>query len=135
MATESILKNQLTTLPFETFWAWIAEHANCILRAGTPEAILFDDDDYHWTFVQADAKAVLAQVIRGKRLVGELYIVPADITYVQVQPGENEEYVFELVAESDANDRYVPYYFVLSHPYDDIEIPDGAGGGGEPWVN
>ena len=37
-----------TTLPFEKFWMWLQAHANCILRAGTPEALLSDPEDYHW---------------------------------------------------------------------------------------
>ena len=31
------------TLPFEKFWNWLVTHPNCILRAGTPEAVLYDD--------------------------------------------------------------------------------------------
>ena len=31
-----------TTLTFEKFWTWLGGHANCIVRAGTPEAVLLD---------------------------------------------------------------------------------------------
>ena len=32
------------------FWNWLAAHPNCILRAGTPEAVLYDDEEFHWHF-------------------------------------------------------------------------------------
>ena len=36
------------TLPFERFWKWLKHHPNCILRAGTSEAWLYDHEDLHW---------------------------------------------------------------------------------------
>ena len=38
----------LTTLSFDEFWEWLMGHPNCILRAGTPDTILFDDEDFYW---------------------------------------------------------------------------------------
>ena len=38
----------LTTLSFDEFWEWLMGHPNCILRAGTPGTILFDDEDFYW---------------------------------------------------------------------------------------
>ena len=35
-----------TTISFDTFWRWLGGHVNCILRAGTPEAVLFDHEDF-----------------------------------------------------------------------------------------
>jgi len=43
-----------TTLSFDKFWAWLAGHANCIVRAGTPEVVLLDHDDFHWTLIAED---------------------------------------------------------------------------------
>lgn len=106
------------TLTFETFWAWVVAHPNCILRAGTPESILYDEEDFHWHFAAEGPHTLLVQVIRGKRLVGELLVEPEQVAYVQGAAGDREdEFVFELVAESE-DDRVVSYFFVLAHGYD-----------------
>ncbi len=108
-----------STLPFETFWSWLTTHPNCILRAGTPEAVVYDDSDFHWHFATEGGATLLIQVLRGKRLVGELLLDPEQITYVQGVPGDREdEYVFELIAESE-NDRIAAYFFVLAHGFED----------------
>ena len=107
------------TLPFATFWAWLQAHPNCLLRAGTPEAILYDDDDLHWYLAAEDNRTLLVQVLRGKRLVGELLLDPEQITYVQAAPRErDDEHVFELVSETE-NDRFAAYFFVLIHGYEE----------------
>jgi hypothetical protein len=115
------------TLPFQKFWSWLQNHPNCILRAGTSEVELFDDDDFHWHFAAEPDGFLVCQVIRGKKLVGELAVSPADITYVQAEPGTEDEYRFELVAEGDGGDRKsIAYHFVLSHGYDESEeLGDG----------
>ncbi|HKA88945.1 MAG TPA: hypothetical protein VKE22_14850 [Haliangiales bacterium] len=113
------------TLPFQTFWSWLRAHPNCILRAGTPEVVLFDDDDFHWHLdTDPEDGAYLVQVIAGKKLVGELAVTPAEITYVQAEPGENDEFRFELVTES-ADTRLAAYHFVMSHGYDEEDEPSG----------
>ena len=107
------------TLPFESFWTWLISHPNCIIRAGTPEAVLYDDDDLHWHFATEGETTLLVQVLRGKRLVGELLLEPEPITYVQgVQGQRDDEHVFELISESE-KDRVVSYFFVLAHSYED----------------
>ena len=109
------------TLTFETFWAWVVAHPNCILRAGTPESVLYDDDEFHWHFATEGPHTLLVQVIRGKRLVGELLVEPEGVTYVQGAVGEREdEYVFELVTEAQG-ERTVAFFFVLAHGYDGEE--------------
>lgn len=106
------------TLPFETFWSWLVTHPNCVLRAGTPEAILYDDQDLHWHFAAENDQTLLVQVIRGKRLMGELLLEPEHVAYVEGAAGEREdEYVFELVTETES-DRVASYFFVLTHGYD-----------------
>jgi len=49
--------------------------------------------------------------------VGEILVVPADVAYVQGVASEEDEYVFELISETQA-DRVAAYHFVLSHGYD-----------------
>jgi len=106
------------TLPFETFWSWLVTHPNCVLRAGTPEVILYDDEDLHWHFAAESAQTLLVQVIRGKRLMGEILLEPEQVTYVEGSAGErDDEYLFELVSETET-DRVATYFFVLTHGYD-----------------
>ena len=106
------------TLAFDPFWSWLTSHPNCILRAGTPETVLYDDDDLHWHFATEGASTRLVQVLRGKRLLGELLIEPEEVSYVQGAPGEEEgEFLFELVAESET-EQAVSWFFWLAHGYD-----------------
>src|SRR5215207_8562049 len=112
MATSSKrLTPVASTLPFAKFWAWLQGHGNCILRAGTPEAVLFDHEDFHWTILTEDDATRVIQVARGKELVGELVVFPAEVAYVQTEPAEHEgEWVFECVIEGEAA-REVAYHF------------------------
>ncbi len=106
------------TLGFDAFWAWLMTHPNCILRAGTPEAVVYDEEDLHWHFAAAEDGVPVVQVLRGKRLTGELILMPEQVTYVQGTSAEEEgEYVFELISETES-DRFVSYFFVLTHGYD-----------------
>lgn len=122
-------ETEFPTLPFETFWNWLIRHPNCILRAGTQDALLFDDDDLHWHFA-ADGPALFIQLIRGKRIMAELAIDPERVTYVQGFSEEREnEFAFELISEGET-ERTAAYFFVLSHGYEPDEIPAGHGLGG-----
>ncbi len=110
------------TLSFDAFWSWLVTHPNCILRAGTPEAVLYDDDDLHWHFA-VDGALFFVQVIRGKRLLGEVVVDTERVAYAQALGEEREgEFLFELVSESET-ERTAAYFFVLSHAYDDEESP------------
>ncbi|MEW6338009.1 MAG: hypothetical protein ACOY3Y_18640 [Acidobacteriota bacterium] len=110
-----------TTLPFDQFWQWLNDHPGCIVRAGTPEAILYDDDDLHWVFGREDERTLLVQVLRGKRVVGELFLEPDQISYVEGAPPDTaEEHSFELIAETES-DRSVVGFFVLTHGLDEPE--------------
>ena len=107
------------TVPFETFWTWLMAHPNCILRAGTPEAVLYDDEDLHWHFATEAPQTLLVQVLRGKRLVGELLLDPEQVAFVQgVPPEREEEHVFELISETDS-ERIAIFFFVLVHGFED----------------
>lgn len=120
-----------TTLTFDKFWAWLAGHVNCIVRAGTPEAVLFDHEEFHWTLTPEDERTFVVQVARGKELVGELVVYPTEIAYVQTEPGEQEgEWLFECVVEGESA-REVAYHFLMAHEYE-AEHTRGAGGA-EKW--
>jgi hypothetical protein len=110
----------LATLSFEAFWDWLLRHPNCILRAGTPETVLYDDEDLHWHFA-VDGAVCYVQVIRGKRLMGEIALDGERVAYVQPLGEEAEgESLFELVSESES-ERVAAYFFVLSHGFDEGE--------------
>jgi hypothetical protein len=112
------------TLPMAKFWSWLVLHPNCIVRAGTPDAVLFDDEDLHWHFESDEDGSQLVQVIRGKKLLGELAFMPSEVTYVQVEPGDSEEYRFDLVSSDDPDSFVVQ--FVMSHAFDeDDRLPSG----------
>jgi hypothetical protein len=110
-----------TTLQFDKFWTWLQGHANCIVRAGTPEVVLLDHDDFHWTLMTEDVHTLVVQLARAKDMVGELLVFPAEIAYVQVEPTEIEgEWLFECIVENEKA-REVAYHFVMAHEYDDAE--------------
>ena len=62
---------------------WLMGHPNCILRAGTPDTILFDDEDFYWHLAGTGVEPRVVQVLRGKRLIGELLLEPELITCVE----------------------------------------------------
>lgn len=112
-----------STLPFERFWRWLKDHRHCILEAGTTQVSLFDFEDFHWEFTQEDEGRVVAQLIRGKNLVGEIVIDPSTITYVQASPdtegADRGQWIFEAMSGS-RDEESVAAYFVLSHGLEDI---------------
>lgn len=111
--------NPPVTIPFENFWAWLMAHSNCIVRAGTPEAMLFDHEDYHWHLAAEDEQTLIVQLVRGKELVGELVVFAAEIAYVASEALEGEEeFVFECIIETESI-REVAYQFVLVHEYEE----------------
>ncbi|WP_406827914.1 hypothetical protein [Microbulbifer sp. ARAS458-1] len=105
------------SMGLQDFWPWLADHCNCILRAGTPDSILYDDDDFHWRFTQENPRTLLVQLVRGKRLIGEVFLEPDLVSSVRMTPGEKDEVIFDLVAEADGEEQ-VLYYFVMAHGYD-----------------
>jgi hypothetical protein len=103
-------------LSFEEFWRWIQGHPNCILSAGTPDAVLYDHEDFHWYFDREGQDDLLVQVIRGKSLIGEILIPVGSVSYVQGEPREEEEYVFDCFVEGPEG-PVAAYYFALAHEY------------------
>jgi hypothetical protein len=121
MAREKAAKDPTPTLSLQVFWDWLVQHPNCILRAGTQDATLFDDEDLHWHLANEGPETLLVQVIRGKELLGELRLSTELVTYVQGMPSDQEgEFFFEMVSET-ASDRQIVYFFVLSHGFDTQE--------------
>ena len=117
-------------LPFDKFWKWLQGHPNCILSAGTPEAVLYDDEDFHWHFSVEEDNTLLVQVLRGKAMIGEIAIAPRNISYVQSESKGEEEFVFECVAETES-EPIAAYHFTLSHDYSPEEVPSKPG----RWVH
>jgi hypothetical protein len=104
----------VSTLTFEVFWAWLKQHPNCIVRAGTPETVLYDDEPLHW-YIGEEGPECLVQSIHGKQVVGEIAVDPDEIAYVEALGEERQgEHVFEAISETE-NERVAAYYFVLSH--------------------
>ncbi len=106
-------------LTFERFWRWLMEHPNCIIRAGTADATLFDHTDFHWElYDEEDGTAVLA-VLKGKSLVGEMVLERADVLLVQSsQDLENPQagyWLFELLAGSSTEESFPLAWVLMSH--------------------
>ena len=121
MASDPKIPIASSVIPFEKFWKWVQGHPNCILSAGTPEAVLYDDEDFHWHFSADEDGTQLLQVLRGKQLVGEIAITPRNVSYVQSEGKGEEEFVFECIAELDA-ESIAAYHFTLSHDYSPEEV-------------
>jgi hypothetical protein len=109
-----------TTLSFDRFWRWLKRHANCIVRAGTQDASLYDAEDLHWHLDEDDARVPTVQLLRGKQPLGEIAIETRELLYVQALPdpeGEQGQYVFEAIGGGD--EPYAVYHFVLAHGFDE----------------
>ena len=109
---------QNAPLTFERFWRWISEHPNCLVRAGTGEATLFDFDDYHWDFQEEDDGHAVVGLVRGKNLVGELLIDKAQVLFVQSSPDveapQSGHWLFEVIGGSK-DEPFGVAWFVVSH--------------------
>ncbi|MDH3402747.1 MAG: hypothetical protein OES32_05700 [Acidobacteriota bacterium] len=117
----------MDTLSFTALWSWLQGHLGCIQRVSTPEAVLFDDDDLHWYLGPLDGNEVV-QVIRGKRLMGEIVVDPERVSYVQALGEESAgEYVFEAISETET-ERVAVYTFVLVHDLDAEGAPAHGSG-------
>ena len=124
MSAEDHLTDSTPTMSIDSFWEWLTAHPNCILRAGTRETAIFDDDDLHWHLTREGTETLLVQLIRGKRLMGELLIPREQVAYVQGGIGDQQgEFVFELVSSSDSVQSTL-FFFVLTHGYESRTEPD-----------
>ena len=116
------------TVPFDEFWEWVQTHYNCILRMGSIDAVLYDDDASHWRMSEVETDQWLVQLCRGKHVAGEIVVSTPLISYVQFFELEAGEYCYELIREG-AGDRECLFHFVLTHTYDGV--PESETG----WMN
>lgn len=110
-----------STLEFERFWRWLKRHIHCIVRAGTPDAFLYDQEDLHWHLDEDEDRTPVVQLMRAKELVAELVIASRDLLFVQVLPdpdGEAGQHLFEVIGGGPGDPRPV-YHFVLTHGLDE----------------
>jgi hypothetical protein len=109
------------TITFDAFWSWIQDHPGCILRVGSADAVLFDDDDLHWVFMEEEDRRGVVQLIKGKNLVGELVLYGRNVHRVQVVPdpesGDRGHFLIELLDEGKEEPR-VLYHFLVAHGID-----------------
>lgn len=120
----AVQKDPPLKFSLDDFWSWLQMHPNCILRAGTPEIILFDDEDYHWVLWNESPETRNIQLMHGKRAVAEMFVVAELVDSVHAFPAEAEgEFIFELLNLKSGN-AFVTYFFVMSHGPDE---PEGDG--------
>ncbi len=110
------------SLSVEEFWAWLQLHYNCILRAGGPGFVFFDQADVHWHLGTDPDGILFAQVIRGKETTAELYFNPGDVHYVQTTAGEEDQVLFECLGGPEGS-QAVLCHFLMTHDYDSKELP------------
>ncbi len=110
-----------TTLPFERFWRWLKQHVNCIVRAGTGDSWLHDQEAFHWHLEEDEQRSPVVQLVWGKLLVGEMVLDVRDVLYVQAVPdpeaGEPGHFLFELVG--GGGEPYPVYHFLLAHGFEE----------------
>ena len=109
-----------TTLAFDRFWRWLKRHPDCLLRAGTPDAFLYDQDDLHWRLDEDEERAPTVRLLRGKALLAELVFEVRDILFVQVTPdpdGGEGQHLFEIIGGGD--EPYAIYHFLLAHGFEE----------------
>ncbi len=105
-------------LTFDTFWRWLQEHRNCVLRVGSNDVVLMDNELVHWDFFDEDDGRAVVQAIVGKALVGEAIIERSDVLFVQAspdleQPG-SQAWNFELIG-GNKEESFPLFAFLLTH--------------------
>jgi len=110
-----------TTLAFDRFWRWLKRHPNCILRAGTVDAFLHDQEAFHWHLEEDADRSPVVQLLSGKQLVAEVVLDVRDVLYVEATPeegGEPGQYLFEVVGGS-REEPFPVYHFLLAHGFEE----------------
>jgi predicted SAM-dependent methyltransferase len=97
------------TLTFERFWGWLRRHPNCILRAGTPDSWLYDQDDLHWHLDEGPERHPTVQLIRGKQVIAEIALDVRDVVFVQATLDSEEDGERRFLFEVVGGDRAEPY--------------------------
>ena len=109
-----------SSLTFDRFWRWLKRHPNCILRAGTPESFLYDQEDLHWHLEEDEERVPTVQLLRGKQLLAEIVVEVREVLFVQVMPDPDEagQFLFELIGGA-GEEPYAVYHFVVAHGFDE----------------
>ena len=111
-------------ISFDEFWTWLLRHPNCIIRVGTPDVIFCDEADFHWLLWRDGPEVCNVQLMRGKRAVAEMIVIPEAVNIVRGFPADADgEFVFELLS-LQGEESFVSYFFVMSHGPDEM---DGEG--------
>ncbi|HSB18451.1 MAG TPA: hypothetical protein VLD85_00425 [Anaeromyxobacteraceae bacterium] len=111
-----------STLPFDRFWRWLKLHANCIVRAGTSDSWLHDQEAFHWHLEEDEERNPVVQLVWGKLLVAELVLDVRDALFVQATPaadGEPGQFLFEVVGGQ--GEPYPVYHFLVAHGLEEEE--------------
>lgn len=122
VTTEEAVSTNISTgthIAFNQFWKWLKEHPNCLLRAGTADAVLYDHENLHWYIYEDEDRNPVVQLIMGKTLLGEMILDVTNILYVQVSLERQEDdeppaHLFEIMAGS-AEESWPAFHFVLVH--------------------
>ncbi len=120
-AAMSVTVETGTTIAFDRFWLWLRHHANCIVRAGTVDTFLHDQEAFHWHLDEDPERNPVVQLIWGKLLVGEMILDVRDVLYVEATPeegGEPDQFLFELVGGSK-EEPYAVYHFLVAHGFEE----------------
>jgi hypothetical protein len=110
-----------STLEFDRFWRWLKRHPNCLVRVGTPDCYLYDQEDLHWRLDEEEDRTPVVQLMRAKQILGEVVLDVRDVLYVQVMPdpdGEAGQILYEVVA-GGSGEPAPAYHFVMVHGPDD----------------
>jgi hypothetical protein len=111
-----------STLPFDRFWRWLRQHANCIVRAGTLDVYLHDQDAFHWHLDEDAERNPVIQLVWAKLLVAEIVMDVRDVLYVEATPDQESanpgQFVFEVIGGS-REEPYALYHFVMSHGFEE----------------
>lgn len=113
-----------TTLAFERFWRWLLDHPNCILRAGSSDCALYDQEELHWHLGEDPDRHPFVQLVWGKRIVGEMVLDVHEVLFVQATPDTDPEdpgrFLFELIG-GPKEEAYTLYHFLVAHGLEEEE--------------
>lgn len=111
-------------LTFDAFWRWIQEHHNCLLRVGSNDVMLMDNELLHWDFFEEEDGRAVVQAIVGKSLVGEVIIDRNEVLLVQAspdleQPG-SQAWNFECMG-GNGEDNFPLFSFLMTHGMEGVQ--------------
>ena len=95
-AMSSSAKSTAAPLTFEAFWRWLQDHRNCVLRVGTSDVMLMDNELLHWDFFEEEDGTAVVQA-------------SPDLE----QPG-SQAWNFELIGGS-REENYPLFSFLVTH--------------------